>query len=54
MADANLNKAVVAVKKAAKLLPNDPDVFNLMGNIARCSNNEPLELEALKILEKIG
>ncbi len=50
----NLEKAVTAIKKAVKLLPNDPDVLGSLGNIGNLSKNKILELEAINGLERIN
>ena len=50
----NMQKAVIAIKKAMKLLPNDFDTIQLLGKIGELSKNRSLELEALNGLERIN
>lgn len=47
------DKAVMYVKKAAKAMPKEEDVFHLMGAIANETEDSSLEIEALLSLEKL-
>ncbi len=50
----NIDRAVKSVKKAVKALPQEEEVIKLMGLIGNETGNQPLELEAVECLEKIG
>ena len=50
----NLVRAVKSIKRAAKALPHEEEVFQLMGYIASRSENTPLELDAMNGMERIG
>ncbi len=50
----DLDYAVKAIKKAAKILPNEEMVFLLMCDIGLASSNRDLELYAFSCLEKMG
>ncbi len=50
----NLDYAVQAIKKAAKILPDEEKIFQLMGEIGSGSKNLDLEFYALSRLEKMG
>jgi SNF2 family DNA or RNA helicase len=50
----NLDRAIKSINRAAKALPHEEEVFQLMGHIASRSGNDPLELLAMAGLEKIG
>ncbi|MEA3232118.1 MAG: ATP-dependent helicase, partial [Thermodesulfobacteriota bacterium] len=50
----NMDRAVKFVKKAARALPNEEEVFRVMGHIASDTGNTVLELDAMAALERIG
>ncbi|CCK80409.1 SNF2-related protein [Desulfobacula toluolica] len=50
----NIDKALKFLNKAVKALPNEEDIFQLMGHIASSTGNELLELDAMSNLERIG
>ena len=50
----NMDRAVKFVKKAARALPNEEEVFRVMGYIASGTGNTDLELDAMAALERIG
>ncbi len=50
----DMPKAVISIKRAMKLLPNDFDAIHLLGKIGHLSKNRVLELEALNGLERIN
>ena len=50
----NTDKAVKAMQKALKALPNEADVIHLLGYIGSRTSNLAMELDAIERLEKIG
>ena len=50
----NLDLAIKHINRAAKALPHEEAVFQLMGYIAFHSENIPLELDAMNGMERIG
>lgn len=50
----NMDRAVKFVKKAARALPNEEEVFRVMGYIGSGTGNTDLELDAMAALERIG
>ena len=50
----NMDRALKSIKKAAAALPNEEEIFCLMGAIGLRTENTALELSAMASLEKIG
>lgn len=50
----NLDRAVKSITRAAKALPHEEQVFQLMGYIASRSANTSLEIDAMDGMERIG
>ncbi|MEA1968112.1 MAG: SNF2-related protein [Thermodesulfobacteriota bacterium] len=50
----NMDKAVKFIKKAARFLPNDENVFQAMGSIASDIGDDELEFDAMAGMERIG
>ena len=50
----NMDRAVKSIKKAARVLPNEEDVFMAMGHIGQYMEDTALELEAVAGMDKIG
>ena len=50
----NLDQALKFLNRAAKALPNEEDIFRLMGEMGSSTGNASLELDAMAGLERIG
>jgi SNF2 family DNA or RNA helicase len=50
----NMDRALKSIKKAASALPNEEEIFYLMGSIGAYTGNTALELSAMTGLERIG
>lgn len=50
----NMDKALKSVKKAASALPDEEEIFCLMGSIGAYTGNTDLEISAMTGLERIG
>ncbi len=50
----NMVKAVKSIKKAARALPNEEDIFITMGHIGHLTEDPALEIAAMTGMEKIG
>jgi SNF2 family DNA or RNA helicase len=50
----DFQRAVTNIRKAVKLVPNDPDMFRHLGYVGSRLNDPGLELEAIQGLERLG
>ena len=50
----SIEKAVKSIKRAARALPREEEVFHFMGSIASQTGDEALELDAMAGLEQMG
>lgn len=50
----NLDRAVKSIKRAVRALPNEEDVFRLMGHIGSSTKNMAMEFDAVAGMERIG
>lgn len=50
----DFQKAVTNIRKAVKLVPNDPEMFRHLGYVSSILENTGMELEAIQGLERLG